>query len=68
MTLSLASTTWPPNDHRHQCTQVLPSPEAWPSAMPPGVPCAFMALAYSMNASVVSGNFEKPAFFEAARR
>src|SRR4051794_20972222 len=51
MTLSLASTALPPCDHRHQCTQVLPSPDAWPSAKPPGVPCAFIALAYSRNAS-----------------
>ena len=40
----------------------------WPSAMPPGVPCAFIALAYSRNSSVVSGNFEKPAFFDASMR
>jgi hypothetical protein len=68
MTLSFASTALPPNDHRFQWTQVLPSPEAWPRAKPPGVPFAFIALAYSRKASVVFGNSEKPAFFDALMR
>src|ERR1700757_1977143 len=63
ITLSSLSTRLPPCAHRHQCTQALPSPEAWPSAKPPGVLFFLVALAYSRNASVVSGNFEKPAFF-----
>src|SRR4029078_2986763 len=68
MTLSFASTVCPPCDHRHQCTQLLPSPEARPSAKPPGVLCAFIGLVYSRKASSLSGNFEKPAFFEASMR
>src|SRR5262245_31197653 len=68
MTLSFLSTTLPPCAHKHQCTQQLPSPVAWPSAMPPGVLLRFVALAYSRNSSVVAGNFEKPAFFSAKTR
>src|SRR5262245_63526652 len=68
ITLSFLSTRLPPNDHRHQCTQVLPSPVAWPSAMPPGVLLRFVALAYSRNSSVVAGNFESRAFFNAEMR
>src|SRR6476661_5350410 len=68
MTLSLASTALPPCDHRHQCTQLLPSPEAWPSAKPPGRPFAFIALVYSRKESSLSGKVEKPAFFEASIR
>src|SRR5215468_2119619 len=68
ITLSLLSTVLPPCDHRHQCTQPLPSPDAWPSAKPPGVLFFFIALAYSRKASVLSGNFENPALAEAARR
>src|SRR5215467_1509049 len=63
ITLSFLSTRLPPNAHRHQWTQPLPSPEACPSAMPPGVLFFLVALAYSRYASVVSGNLEKPAFF-----
>src|ERR1700756_3424305 len=68
ITLSFLSTRLPPNAHRHQCTQVLPSPVAWPSAMPPGVLLRLVALAYSRNSSVVAGNLEKPAFFSAEMR
>src|SRR5664279_376071 len=68
MTLSLASTALPPCDQRHQCTQLLPSPDACPRAKPPGVLLAFMALVYSRKASSLSGNLEKPAFFEASMR
>src|SRR3954451_15512211 len=68
VTLSFLSTDSPPFDHRHQCTQLLPSPEAWPSAKPPGVFCAFIALVYSRKASSLSGDFEKPAFFDASIR
>src|SRR5215211_2631617 len=32
ITLSFLSTRLPPKAHRHQCTQELPSPEAWPRA------------------------------------
>src|SRR5215471_1664486 len=60
--LSFWSTRLPPKDHRHQCTQALPSPVACPSAMPPGVLFFFVALAYSRNSSVVAGNFDIPAF------
>src|ERR671936_1126767 len=67
-TLSFLSTTLPPCAHKHQCTQQLASPVAWPSAMPPGVLLRFVALAYSRNSSVVVGNFEKPAFFSAEVR
>src|ERR1700758_237616 len=63
MTLSSLSTRLPPCDHRHQCTQALPSPEAWPSAKPPGVLFFLVALAYSRNSAVVAGNFWKPPFF-----
>src|SRR5215469_5751779 len=63
ITLSSLSTRLPPCAHRHQCTQALPSPAAWPSAKPPGVLFFLVALAYSRNASVVSGNFWNPAFF-----
>src|SRR6476620_12434065 len=63
ITLSFLSTRLPPNAHRHQCTQPLPSPEAWPRAIPPGVPLRFVALANSRYSSVVAGNLEKPAFF-----
>src|SRR5262249_16707975 len=66
MTLSSLSTVLPPCAHRHQCTQPLPSPEAWPSANPPGVLFFFIALAYSRKASVLSGNLSKPAFFDAS--
>ena len=48
--------------------QPLPSPVAWPSAKPAGVLFFFIALANSRKASDLSGNFEKPAFFEAAMR
>src|ERR1700716_1083118 len=68
ITLSFLSTTLPPNAHKHQWTQVLPSPVAWPSAMPPGVLLRLVALAYSRSSSVVVGNFENPAFFEAEMR
>src|SRR6476646_7946970 len=68
VTLSFLSTDSPPFDHKHQCTQLLPSPEAWPSEKPPGVPCAFIALVYSRKASSLSGNFEKPAFLDASMR
>src|SRR5215470_5403120 len=60
--LSFLSTRLPPNAHRHQYTQALPSPVACPSAMPPGVLFFFVALAYSRNSSVVAGNFDIPAF------
>src|SRR5579884_1508326 len=68
ITLSCSSTVLPPCAHRHQCTQALPSPDACPSANPPGVLLRFIAFAYSRKASVLSGNFEKPALFDAARR
>src|SRR6058998_1902545 len=68
MTLSFLSTTLPPCAHKHQCTQQLASPVAWPSAMPPGVLLRLVALAYSRNSSVVAGNFVKPAFFNAEIR
>src|SRR5215469_16118485 len=68
ITLSPLSTVLPPCDHRHQCTQVLPSPEACPSAKPPGVLFFFMAFAYSRKPSVLSGILAKPAFFDASRR
>src|SRR6201986_3525415 len=63
ITLSFLSTRLPPCAHRHQCTQALPSPEAWPIAKPPGVLFFFVARAYSRNSAVVVGNFWKPAFF-----
>src|SRR4029453_15382202 len=62
ITLSDLSTRLPPCAHRHQCTQALPSPEAWPSAIPPGVFCPFIALAKARNSSVVFGASLKPAF------
>src|SRR3974390_268776 len=68
MTLSFLSTVLPPCAHRHQYTHALPSPDAWPSAKPPGVLFFFIALAYSRKASVLSGNLEKPALFDAAIR
>src|SRR5689334_9144339 len=68
ITLSFLSTRLPPCAHRHQYTQALPSPVAWPSAMPPGVLLRLVALAYSRNSSVVAGNFEKPAFCKAETR
>src|SRR5580704_10001595 len=68
ITLSSLSTRLPPCAHRHQCTQALPSPDAWPSAKPPGVLFFFVALAYSRNASVLSGNFENPACLSEERR
>src|SRR6266446_7058978 len=68
ITLSFLSTRLPPCAHRHQCTQVLPSPVACPSAMPPGVLFFFVAFANSRNSSVVAGNFEKPALFSAEMR
>src|SRR5262252_7778225 len=68
ITLSSLSTRLPPCDHRHQCTQPLPSPEAWPSAMPPGVPFLFVALANSRYSSVVAGNLENPAFLSEEMR
>src|SRR5215467_6606189 len=68
ITLSSLSTVLPPCDHRHQCTQPLPSPEAWPSAKPPGALFFFIALAYSRKASVLSGNLSKPDFFDASMR
>src|SRR6266487_2982766 len=65
ITLSFLSTTLPPCAHRHQCTQQLASPVAWPSAMPPGVLFFFVALTNSRNSPVVAGKLEKPAFFSA---
>src|SRR5665811_1603261 len=65
VTLSFLSTTLPPCAHKAQYTQALPSPEACPSAKPPGVLFFFIALAYSRNSSVLVGNLGKPAFFEA---
>src|SRR5437660_8327018 len=67
-TLSFLSTTLPPCAHRHQCTQQLASPVAWPSAMPPGLPLRFVALANSRNSSVVAGNLDIPAFCRAEMR
>src|SRR5262249_19456801 len=61
-TLSSLSTSLPACAHRHQCHEVLPSPEAWPSAKPPGVLFFLAARAYSRKASVLSGNWVKPAF------
>src|SRR4030081_3618181 len=68
ITLSSLSTRLPPCAHRHQCTQALPSPEACPSAKPPGVLFFFVALAYSRNSSVVLGNLDMPAFCKADTR
>src|ERR1700730_12628085 len=68
ITLSSLSTRLPPCAHRHQCTQALPSPDAWPSAQPPGVLFFFVALAYSRKAPVVSGNLAKPACLSEERR
>src|SRR4051794_8463374 len=51
ITLSFLSTVLPPCDQSAQCTQALPSPDAWPSAKPPGVLFFFIALAYSRKAS-----------------
>src|ERR1700752_1731704 len=68
MTLSFLSTRLPPNAHRHQCTQALPSPVAGPSAIPPGVLLRLVALTYSRNSSVVAGNFAIPVFFSAEMR
>ncbi len=42
-TLPLSSTSFPPWDQTSQCTQSFPSPTAWPSARPAGVPFAFRA-------------------------
>src|SRR5450759_1895055 len=42
-TLPFSSTSLPPCDHSSQCAQLLPSPTAWPSAKPGGVPLAFIA-------------------------
>src|SRR2546426_4945258 len=67
-TLSFLSTTLPPCAHRHQCTQQLASPVAWPSAMPPGVLFFFVALANSRNSPVVAGHLAKPALFTAEMR
>ena len=44
MTLSFLSTRLPPCAHSAQCSQVLASPEAWPSAKPDGVLFFFSAL------------------------
>src|SRR5580704_854335 len=68
ITLSSLSTKLPPCAHRHQWIQALPSPEAWPSANPPGVLFFFIALAYSRKAPVVSGNLENPACLSEERR
>src|SRR6266436_9005303 len=68
MTLSSLSTRLPPCVHRHQCTQALPSPDACPSAKPPGVLFFFVALTYSRNSSVVAGNFDIPAFLSEEMR
>src|SRR5258708_40007550 len=68
ITLSSLSTRLPPCAHRHQCTQPLPSPDACPSAKPPGVLFFLVALAYSRNSSVVLGNFDMPAFCKADTR
>src|ERR1700722_4075626 len=61
-TLSFLSTMLPPWAHRHQYAQVLPSPEAWPRAKPPGVPFFLVAFAHSRSSAVVPGNLENPAF------
>ncbi len=62
MTLSFLSTRLPPCAHSAQCSQVLASPEAWPSAKPDGVLFFFSALHSSRNAAVSFGNSLKPAF------
>src|ERR1044072_7253387 len=46
-TLSFLSTRLPPCAHNAQCSQVLASPEAWPSAKPAGVLFFFSALTSS---------------------
>src|SRR5688572_13541702 len=62
MTLSSLSTNWPPCDHSAQCSQVLASPEAWPSAKPAGVLFFFNAFTSSRKLAVSLGNSLKPAF------
>src|SRR5687767_4812249 len=61
-TLSFLSTRLPPCDHNAQCSQVLASPEAWPSANPAGVLFFLSALTSSRNPAVSFGNSLKPAF------
>src|SRR5262249_60660189 len=60
ITLSPFSTVLPPCDHRHQCTQVLPSPEACQSAKLAGVLFFFMAFPYSSNPSCLSRSVAQP--------
>ena len=62
MTWSFASTRLAPCDHKAQCTQALPSPEARPSAKPPGTDLAFSAFISSRKPAVSFGISLKPAF------
>src|ERR1044071_9313100 len=68
MTLSFLSTRLPPCDHSAQCSQVLASPDAWPSAKPDGVLFFFSALQSSRKPAVSFGNSLKPAFCMEERR
>src|SRR5262245_66587619 len=58
--LSTSQALWP---HRIQCTQALPSPEAWPNAKPAGVLFFFNALQSSMKAGKSVGISLNPAFW-----
>ena len=61
MTLSSASTTLPPWDHRIQWAQALPSPLALPSAKPPGCPFSLSFVISVKKSAVLSGIPSKPA-------
>src|ERR1044072_9509663 len=67
-TLSLLSTRLPPCAHSAQCSQVLASPEAWPSAKPAGVLFFFSALTSSRKPAKSLGNSLKPALSTADLR
>ena len=56
--LSTSQALWP---HRIQCSQALPSPEAWPSAKPAGVLFFFSALQSSRKPGMSFGISLKPA-------
>src|SRR5690348_2973980 len=67
-TLLLGSTTMPPCVHRHQCVQLLASPEAWPKAKPAGVAVPFSFWQSVRKPGRSSGIFSKPAFLIALTR
>src|SRR2546423_5943846 len=66
--LPSASNSLPPNAHSTGKLVDLPSPGAWPSDMPIGLPYAFIFCAAANSSSNVSGNLGTPAALKKSGR